>query len=83
VRIMPVDRVAGSWGVIDSNDFNLFTRCFRKLFRKERIHLLGMRCRGKCEGKGKYREDELPTALSFGHIQGSLGQRHDIYPQAW
>ena len=25
------------------NDFNLFTRCFRKLFRKERIHLLGMR----------------------------------------
>jgi hypothetical protein len=31
---MPVDRVDGSWGVIDSNDFNLFTRCFRKLFRK-------------------------------------------------
>ena len=29
VRIMPVDRVDGSWGVIDSNDFNLFTRCFR------------------------------------------------------
>ncbi len=46
MRIMPVDRVDGSWGVIDSNDFNLFTRCFRKLFRKERIHLLGMRCRG-------------------------------------
>src|SRR5437588_5861733 len=21
--------------------------------------------------------------LSFRHIQGSLGQRHDIYPQAW
>jgi hypothetical protein len=41
-----VDRVDGSWGVIDSNDFNLFTRCFRKLFRKERIHLLGTRCRG-------------------------------------
>src|SRR5438874_793155 len=54
-----VDRVDASWGVIDSNDFNLFTRCFRKLFRKERIHLLGMRCRGKSEGKDKYREDEL------------------------
>src|SRR2546429_7960936 len=40
VRIMPVDRVDGSWGVIDSNDFNLFTRSFRKVFRKERIHLL-------------------------------------------
>jgi hypothetical protein len=26
--IMPVDRVAGSWGVIDGNDLNLFTRCF-------------------------------------------------------
>ena len=51
VRIMPVDRVNGSLGVIDSNDFNLFTRCFRTLFRKERIHLLGMRCRGKSEGK--------------------------------
>src|SRR5215471_6733518 len=24
-----------------------------------------------------------PTVLSFRHIQGSLGQRHDIYPQAW
>src|SRR5258708_16361450 len=59
VRIMPVDRVDGPWGVIDSNDFNLFTRCLRKLFRKERIHLLGMRCRGKSEGKGKYRQDEL------------------------
>src|SRR5215475_7434431 len=47
----------GSWSVIDSNDFNLFTRYFRKLFRKERIHLLGMRCRGKSEGKDKYRED--------------------------
>src|SRR5215469_5239585 len=41
VRIMPVDRVDGSWGVINSNDFNLFTQCFRKLFRKERIHVLG------------------------------------------
>src|SRR6516225_7521883 len=51
VRIMPVDRVDGSWGVIDSNDFDFFTRYFRKLFRKERIHLLGMRCRGKSEGK--------------------------------
>jgi len=30
MRIMPVDRVDGSRGVIDSNDFNLFTRCFRK-----------------------------------------------------
>src|SRR5678810_604835 len=59
MRIMSVDRVDASWGVIDSNDFNLFTRCFRKLFRKERIHLLGMRCRGKSEGKDKYREDEL------------------------
>ena len=59
MRIMPVDRVDGSRGVIDSNDFNLFTRCFRKQFRKERIHLLGMRCRGKSEGKDKYREDEL------------------------
>src|SRR5262249_16697480 len=51
---MPVDRVDGAWGVIDSNGFNLFTRCFRKLFRKERIHLQGMRCRGKSEGKDKY-----------------------------
>jgi len=59
MRIMPVDRVDGSRGVIDSNDFNLFTRCFRKQFRKERIHLLGMRCRSKSEGKDKYREDEL------------------------
>ena len=25
----------------------------------ERIHLLGMRCRGKSEGKDKYREDEF------------------------
>ena len=41
VRIMPVDRVAGSWGVIGSNDFNLFTRCFRQLFPKERIDLAG------------------------------------------
>src|SRR6266478_6616072 len=56
---MPVDRVDGCWGVIDSNDFNLFTWYFRKLFRKERIHLLGMRCRGKSEGKDKYREDQL------------------------
>jgi hypothetical protein len=52
VRITPVDRVDGPWGVIDSNDFNLFTRYFRKLFRKERIHLLGMLCRGNSEGKG-------------------------------
>ena len=29
MRIMPVDRVDGSWRVIDSNDFNLFIRCFR------------------------------------------------------
>src|SRR5215472_11321780 len=33
VRIMPADRVDGSWGVIDSNDFNLFTRCFRLVKR--------------------------------------------------
>src|SRR5260370_1151357 len=63
MRIMPVDRVDGPWGVIDSYDFNLFTRCFRKLFRKERIHLLGMRCRGKSEGKDKYREYELLHAI--------------------
>src|SRR6201987_5715994 len=63
MRIMPVDRVDGSWGVIDSNEFNLFTWCFRKLFRKERIHLLGMRCRGKSEGKDKYREYELLHAI--------------------
>src|SRR5678815_5907465 len=44
MRIMPVDRVDCSWGVIDSNDFDLFTRCVRKLFREERFHLLGMRC---------------------------------------
>src|SRR5207248_11206511 len=56
---MPVDRVDGSWGVIDSNDFNLFTRCFRKLFREDRVHLLGVRCRGKSEGKDKCRENEL------------------------
>jgi len=30
MRIMPVDRVDASWGAIDSNDFNLFTRCFRQ-----------------------------------------------------
>ena len=59
MRIMPVYRVDGSWGVIDSNDFNLSTRRLRQLFRKERIYLLGMRCRGKSEGKDKYREDEL------------------------
>jgi hypothetical protein len=47
--IMPVDRVDGSW-VIDSNDFNLFTRCFRKLFQSSRRILLpksgylGMEC---------------------------------------
>src|SRR3981189_1451819 len=57
MRIMPVDRVDGSWSVIDSNDFNLFTRYFRQLFRKERIHLLGMRRCGKTEDK--YREDDL------------------------
>jgi hypothetical protein len=51
MRIMPVDRADGSRGVIDSNDFNLSTRYFRQLFRKERIKLLGMRCRGKSEGK--------------------------------
>ena len=44
VRIMPVDRVDGSWGVIDSNGFNLFTRSLRKLFRKERILLHVMHC---------------------------------------
>ena len=43
VRIMPVDRVDGSWRVIDGTDFNLFTRSFRKLFRKERIHFLAIR----------------------------------------
>jgi hypothetical protein len=59
VRIMPVDRVDGSWSVIDSNDFNLFTRRFPRLFRKERIHLQGMRCRGKSEGKDKYREESF------------------------
>src|SRR6267142_2685621 len=72
MRIMPVDRVDGSWGVIDSNDFNLFTRCFRKLFRKERIHLRGMHCRGRSEGKDKYREDELlhviPRFCAFGDV---------------
>jgi len=59
VRIMPVGRADGSWGIVDSNDFNLFTRCLWKLFRKERIHLLGMRRHGKSEGKDKYGEDEL------------------------
>ena len=63
MRIMPVDRVDGSWGVIDSNDFNLFTRYFRKLFRKERIHLPGMHCRGKSEGKDQKRS--LGNALSI------------------
>jgi|SRR6516162_9877086 hypothetical protein len=29
MRIMPVDLVDGSWGVIDSNDFDFFTRCSR------------------------------------------------------
>src|SRR5207248_9215372 len=43
-----------SWGVIDSNDFNLFTRSFRKLFRKERIHWLGSCCRGNAGRKDKY-----------------------------
>jgi hypothetical protein len=41
VCIMPVDRVDGSWRVIDGTDFNLFTRKFRQLFRKERIHFAG------------------------------------------
>ena len=41
VRIMPVDRVDGSWRIIDGPDFNLFTRNFRQLFRKERIHFAG------------------------------------------
>src|SRR5215472_6112691 len=65
---------AGGWllGVIDSNDFNLFTRCFRQRFPKERVHLLGMRCRGKSEGKDKYREDELlhvmPRFCPFGDV---------------
>jgi len=59
MRIMPVDRVDGSWGVIDSNDLNFFPWCVRQVFRKERIHLLGMRRRRKSEGKAKYREDEL------------------------
>src|SRR5204862_8155705 len=27
LRIMPVERVDGSWGGIDRNDLNLFTRC--------------------------------------------------------
>jgi hypothetical protein len=63
MRIMPADRVDGSSGVIDTNDFNLFTRSFRKPFRKERIRLLGMRCRGKFEGKDKYREDELLNVM--------------------
>src|SRR5439155_454551 len=30
-----------------------------------------------------YSFERLATVLSFRHIQGSLGQRHDIYPQAW
>jgi len=59
MRIMSVDRADGSRGVIDSNDFNLFTRYFRQLLRKERIHLLGMRWGGKSEGKDKYTEEEL------------------------
>ena len=29
MRIMPVELVDGSWGVIDSNDFTFFTRYFR------------------------------------------------------
>src|SRR5215470_671017 len=87
VRIMPVDRVAGSWAVIDSNDFNLFTRCFRKRFRKERIHLLGMRCRGKSEGKNKYKEDELlhvmPRFCLFGDVlrypmEGTQNQKRHL-----
>jgi hypothetical protein len=32
MRIMPVDHVDGSWGVIHSNDFNLFTRRFGSCF---------------------------------------------------
>ena len=62
-------------GVIDSNDFNLFTRCFRKLFRKERTHLLGRRCHGKSEGKDKYREDELlPVMHPFFPFRHGLRQ---------
>jgi hypothetical protein len=48
---MPVDRVDGSWGVIDNDEFNLFTRRFRKPFCKERIDLLGLRRRGEAKGK--------------------------------
>ena len=62
MRIMSVDRVDGSWGVIDSNGFNLFTRSLRKVFRKERIHLLGMRCRGK-PGTGFAIEDFQPLEV--------------------
>jgi hypothetical protein len=63
VRIMPVDLVDGSWGVIDSSDFNLFTRCFWKPFCMPRIHSLGMRCRCKSEGKDEYREGELSHVM--------------------
>ena len=62
MRIMPVDRVDGSWGVIDSNGFNLFTRSLRKVFRKERIHLLGMRCRGKPGDRLRYRRFPAPRS---------------------
>jgi hypothetical protein len=54
MRIMPVDRVDGSWGVIDSNDFNLFTWCFRQPFRKERIHMLSICCHDNSEGEDEY-----------------------------
>ena len=57
---------------------NLFTRCFRKQFRKERIHLLGMRCHGKSEGKVKLafiqemQHAEFPGCLRFSFTRNKL-----------
>jgi hypothetical protein len=73
MRIMPVDRIDGCRGVIDSNDFNLFARCFRQIFRKESIHLLAMRCRGKAEGKDERREDRASSCHA-----PPLVFRHDV-----
>src|SRR5215469_5173621 len=62
-------------GVIDSNDFNLFTRCFRQRFPKERAHLLGIRCRGKSEGKDKYGFDVRPQRCrGLGQLDSKLAK---------
>jgi hypothetical protein len=60
VRIMPVDRVDGSWTVVMTS---ISLPGASGSVCKERIHLLSVRCGSKSEGKDKYRADELLHAL--------------------